>query len=151
MPAQDLKEFLDHEQVNYTTIQHSRAYTANTTAAISHIPQKELAKTVIVKIDGEMAMAVLPASQMVHLARLKRAVGAEDVVLAPEAEFDREFPDCEIGAMPPFGNLYNMKVFVEEGLTVDEDIAFNAGSHTELVRMTYKDFANLVKPLVVKF
>lgn len=151
MPVQELKTFLDQKHINYTTIKHSRAYTANTTAAISHIPQQELAKTVIVKIDGEMAMAVLPASQMVHAARLKHALGAEEVVLAHEVEFDEQFPDCEIGAMPPFGNLYDMKVFVEEGLTKDDEIAFNAGSHTELIRMAYKDFASLVKPQVVKF
>lgn len=151
MAVKALKELLDKHHVKYVIITHSLAYTAQEVAASAHIPGKELAKTTIVKVDGKLAMAVLPASAMVHVKRLKEAIGARNVELAEEAEFRDAFPDCETGAMPPFGNLYGMDVYVEESLAEDEEIAFNAGTHTELVRMAYKDFANLVKPKVVKF
>ena len=149
MPVQKLKDYLDQHEVEYVTISHSPAYTAQRIAEVSHIPGKELAKTVIVKIDDKYAMAVLPASRRVDLRHLQEAIGADDVVLANENEFEALFPDCEVGAMPPFGNLYDMGVYVAEQLTEDEEIAFNAGSHTELVRMSYRDFANLVTPQVV--
>jgi Ala-tRNA(Pro) deacylase len=149
MPVNKLKEFLDSHGVKYVTISHSRAYTAQRIAELTHIPGKELAKTVIVKLDDKFAMAVLPASKRVDLDYLKRGVEAKQVELASEAEFKDLFPDCEVGAMPPFGNLYDMDVYVAEQLTGDEEIAFNAGSHTELVRMSYKDFENLVRPKVI--
>ena len=151
MPVKKLKEFLDSHKIKYVIISHSTAYTAQEIAASSNIPGKELAKTVIVKINGEMAMAVLPASYMVDFNQLKKATGAKKVELASEKEFKDLFPECEIGAMPPFGNLYGMEVFVSESLAEDEEIAFNAGSHTELVRLAYKDFERLVEPEVVKF
>ena len=149
MPAQSLKSFLDNNHVKYTTISHSRAYTAQEVAASAHIPGKELAKTVIVKVDGEFAMAVLPASMHVSLSRLKDAAGAGDAELASESEFEELFPDCELGAMPPFGNLYDMGVYVDKELTEDDEIAFNAGSHSELVQLAYRDFDKLVHPKVV--
>ena len=149
MPESRLKEFLDKEHVKYVSIGHSPAFTAQEIAAAAHVPGKELAKSVIVKIDGQYAMAVLPASRRVDLDHLKSALGADDVVLASEDEFKRLFPDCELGAMPPFGNLYDMGVFVAEQLTEDDEIAFNAGSHTELVKMAYRDYAKLVTPQVV--
>ncbi len=146
MPVKKLKQFLDDHDVKYVSISHSPAYTAQTIAAAAHIPGKELAKTVIVKIDDKFAMAVLPASYRVHLGHLKAAVSADHVELATEAEIKSLFPDCEPGAMPPFGNLYDMDVYVAEQLTQDEEIAFNAGGHTELLKMSYKDFENLVTP-----
>ena len=149
MTVLKLRNYLDDNNVEYITISHSPAYTAQRIAELTNTPGKELAKTVIVKMDDKFAMAVLPASHRVDLDHLKSAVGASEVVLASESEFKSLFPDCELGAMPPFGNLYNMGVFVSEQLTDDEDIAFNAGSHTELVRMSYQDFANLVTPQVV--
>jgi len=149
MPAQTLKSFLDTNHVKYKTITHSPQYTAQEIAASAHIPGKELAKTVIVKMDGEFAMAVLPASQHVSLTRLKEAAGAGDAELASEQEFEKLFPDCELGAMPPFGNLYDMPVYAAEQLTEDEEIAFNAGSHTELVQLKFRDFDKLVHPKVV--
>jgi len=151
MPAKKLKEFLDSRQVKYVTINHSAAYTAQEIASLAHVRGKELAKTVIVNMDGKPAMAVLPAAYKVDLNRLRLAAGAEIVGLASEAEFKDLFPDCETGAMPPFGNLYSMAVFVEESLTQDDEIAFNAGSHRELIRLAYKDFAQLVQPGVGKF
>ncbi|MDX8339487.1 YbaK/EbsC family protein [Draconibacterium sp. IB214405] len=151
MPVKKLKAFLDENQVKYVVIRHSSAYTSQEIAAKSHVSGKEFAKTVIVKVDGKMAMAVLPASYQVDFDLLKEIFGSSHVDLAKEAEFQRFFPDCEIGAMPPFGNLYDMEVFVAETLAEDEEIAFNAGSHTEMIKMNYADFERLVEPRVFKF
>jgi Ala-tRNA(Pro) deacylase len=145
-----LREYLDSHNVKYVVISHSLAYTAQGVAALTHIPGKELAKTVILKIDGTLAMAVLPASCQVDLARVKALLGAETVELASEREFKDRFPDCETGAMPPFGNLYGMDVYADESLTQDKEIAFNAGSHWELVRMAWADVERLVVPRVIK-
>jgi len=151
MPVQMLKEYLDSHLVKYVVIQHSPAFTMQEIASATHIPGQELAKTVIVQIDGALAMAVVPASQRVDLEQLREALGARQVTLAGEREFKDRFPDCEPGAMPPFGNLYEMDVYVADTLTEDEEIAFNAGSHTQLVRMAYRDFARLVQPKVMRF
>ena len=151
MPVHKLKEFLDSNKVKYVTISHSTAYTATEIAASAHIPEKELAKTVVLKIDGKMAMAVLSASHKVDFDRLKGTLGAGSVELASEVEFKDRFSDCDIGAMPPFGNLYGMEVFVADSLAEDKEIAFNAGSHTELIKLSYGDFERLVKPKVVTF
>lgn len=151
MPVKKLREFLDRHQIKYVTISHSQAFTAQQIAASAHIPGKELAKTVMVKLDGKMAMAVLPASFQVDFELLKEATGARRVELADEEEFKYLFPQCEVGAMPPFGNLYDMDVYVAESLTEDREIAFNAGSHTELIRMAYIDFERLVQPKVLTF
>ena len=151
MPVKKLKDFLDTENVKYTTISHSQAFTAQEIAASAHVPGKELAKTVMVKIDGKMAMAVLPAAHRVDFELLKAAAAAHEVNLATEAEFQNMFPECDVGAMPPFGNLYGMEVFVAERLAEDEEIAFNAGSHTELIKLSYKDFERLVRPKTVRF
>lgn len=150
MPNAKLKEFLDENNIKYICIQHSSAYTAQETAQSAHIPGRGMAKTVMVKIDGKMAMAVLPASEKIDLDLLKSATGAGDVSISTEKEFKDLFPNCETGAMPPFGNLYDMDVYVEEGLGENEEIAFNAGTHTELMKLSYKDFENLVKPNVVR-
>ena len=150
MPLQKLNNFLDTENVRYVVISHSVAYTAAEIAALAHIPGKELAKTVIVKIDGALAMAVVSASQHVNLGLLKAATFAKSVDLATESEFKERFPDCEVGAMPPFGNLYGMPVFADESLSRDKEIAFNAGSHRELVRIAWNDFERLVQPTVLK-
>jgi len=151
MPAAKLKEFLDANKVKYTVLAHSTAYTAQEIASLVHIKGQELAKTVMVKIDGQMAMAVLPASRHVDLALLKTAAKAKNVVLASEADFRYSFPGCETGAMPPFGNLYEVPVFVDESLSKDKEIAFNAGTHRELIRMFYADFARLVRPNLIAF
>ena len=145
-----LKAFLDTYNVQYVVISHSVAYTAQGIAALTHIPGKELAKTVVVKIDGKLAMAVVPASCHVDLMRLKQATSASNVQLASEDDFREKFPDCETGAMPPFGNLYGMEVFVDESLSEDKEVAFNAGSHRELVRMSWADLERLVQPRLLK-
>jgi Ala-tRNA(Pro) deacylase len=151
MLARALQTFLDSHQVKYVTIRHSPAFTAQEIAASAHIPGKQLAKTVIVKLDGHLAMAVLPASDTVDVERLQAAAGARTVALANEQDFQDRFPECEVGAMPPFGNLYGLDVWVAARLAEDEEIAFNAGDHTELIRMAYRDFDRLVQPKVGPF
>jgi len=150
MPVQKLKLFLDHEGVKYVSIRHSLAYTAQEIAASAHVPGTELAKTVVIRLDGRTAMVVLPAAQRVDFAALKAMTGASEARLASEQEFRDTFPDCEVGAMPPFGNLYGLEVFVSPRLAEDDEIAFNAGSHTELIRLAYRDFARLVRPRVME-
>jgi Ala-tRNA(Pro) deacylase len=149
VPLSKLREFLDNKRIQYMVISHSLAYTAQGIAALTHIKGKELAKTVIVMIDGRPAMAVVPASAKVDLLKLKRYLAATTVELATEDQFRDHFPDCETGAMPPFGNLYGLDVFADISLTEDKEIAFNAGSHRELVRMHFVDFRELVKPVLI--
>ena len=149
MPLSKLREFLDRNQVKYLVISHSVAYTAQGIAALTHIKGKELAKTVMVMVDGRLAMAVVPASFRVDLHRLKKYLGAELVELASEREFRHRFPDCETGSMPPFGNLYGMDVFADETLAEDKEISFNAGTHRELVRMSFEDFKRLANPVLL--
>lgn len=151
MPVLRLEEFLHKHQTAFTTIIHSTTYTAQGTAAVAHVPGKELAKTVILNADGCLAMAVLPANKQLDLALFRSMMGAQLMALATEEEFDRAFPDCELGAMPPFGNLYNVPVYVEETLTHDSEIVFNAGYHSELIRMSFRDFCQLVHPVIAKF
>jgi len=151
MPAKKIKDFLDKNHIKYVSLKHSPAYTAQEIAAKSHVSGKEMAKTVIVKVNGNPAMAVLPASYKVDFEALTKVTGSDNVNLAGEEEFKTMFPDCEVGAMPPFGNLYDMDVYVAETLSDDEEIVFNAGTHSELIRMAYKDFEKLVKPKVLKF
>jgi Ala-tRNA(Pro) deacylase len=150
MPVTKLKAFLDDHHVRYDTIEHATAYTAQEAAAAAHVPGKEVAKTVMVKLDGQMAMAVLAAPDHLSMERMRETTGADSVELATEVEFRRLFPDCEAGAMPPFGNLWDMDVFVDQRLREDERIAFEAGTHHELLRMTYADFERLVQPVVAR-
>ncbi len=150
MPIRKLREFLDSHAVRYFVVSHSPAYTAQEIAASAHVPGKELAKTVIVSFDGKMAMVVLPASRQLDFELLRKLTAARKVELADEKEFADLFPECEIGAMPPFGNLYGMDVYVSEELEDDDEIAFNAGAHTELLRLSYENYKRLVHPKVVK-
>lgn len=151
MPTKKLKYFLDENKVKYVAISHSSAYTAQEIAARTHVSGKNFAKTVMIKIDGKMAMAILPASYQVDFKILQEVFGTYSVALATEEEFKYIFPDCEVGAMPPFGNLYDMEVFVAETLAEDEEIAFNSGTHTEMIKLKYADFERLVEPRVFKF
>ena len=151
MPVKQLKEFLDSNNVKYVSVTHSTAYTAQEIAALTHTKGRDMAKTVIVKLGDSLAMAVLPASFRADLEHLKEGIGVETISLATESEFRARFPGCETGAMPPFGNLYGMPVFVDESLTKEKEIAFNAGSHNELIRLAYGDFERLVQPKVLPF
>ena len=151
MPSRRLKEFLDAKKIKYITIKHSPAYTAQEIAASAHVHGRELAKTVIINKDGKLAMAVLPADYRVDIDVLRKATGAKSLTIATEQEFKDAFPECEIGAMPPFGNLYGMETFVEDSLSACREIVFNAGTHTELIRISYDDFITIVKPIVLSF
>ena len=141
-----LKQFLDDNDIKYISIMHSLAFTAVDIAKSAHIPSKEMAKTVIVKVNDELAMVVVPANYKAKLDLLRQALDTDAVELATEQEFTKRFPDCEVGAMPPFGNLYDMEVYVAESLTEDRKIAFNGGSHSEVIQMDYRDYEALVKP-----
>lgn len=151
MPVKKLKEFLDANQVKYVSIKHSKAYTAQEVAESAHVPGASMAKVVIVELDGDLAMAVLPANRKVILQDLRDTTGSQQVRFASEDRFKGRFPDCEIGAMPPFGNLYGMEVFVALSLIRNNEIAFNAGSHEEIIKLAYADFERLVNPHVVSF
>jgi Ala-tRNA(Pro) deacylase len=151
MPVRKLKAFLDQEGIKYVSIVHSPAYTAQEVAASAHITGRELAKTVIVELDGNMAMAVLPANRKIVLQDLREVTGCDEVKFAGEEQFQQKFPDCETGAMPPFGNLYGMEVYLAESLTQNEAIAFNAGSHTEVIKLAFRDFDRLVHPRIMSF
>lgn len=146
MPSKMLKDYLDNHDIKYVSIMHSLAFTSVEVAKNAHIPSKEMAKTVIIKVDDNLAMVVVPANIKADIELLKNALATEEVKLASEAEFTQYFTDCEVGAMPPFGNLYEMNVYVDERLTEDKEIAFNAGSHLEVIKMRYKDFESLVQP-----
>lgn len=148
MPLSKLREFLDSQHVKYLVVSHSLAYTAQGVASVAHVSGNRLAKTVILKIDGILAMAVVPAAHHVDMNRIKKLTGADVVELASEREFKNAFPDCETGAMPPFGNLYDMSVYADISLGQQEEITFTAGSHRELVRMQWGDMVRLVNPIV---
>lgn len=146
-----IKEYLDREKVPYEHTVHRTAFTAQEVAAEAHVPGRMVAKTVVLKVDDRFALAVLPASARVDLGSLKASLQAREIRLATEFEFTGLFPDCEVGAMPPFGNLYGLAVYVEEALTRDAEIVFNAGTHQDVVRMKYADFARLAQPQVFPF
>ena len=146
-----LTQFLDSHNTRYVVVIHSPAFTAQEIAARAHVPGRELAKTVMAKVDGTMTMLVLPASFMVNFTVLRQEMSASRAELATEAEFKGLFPECEVGAMPPFGNLFAIPVLVDRTLLEDEEIAFNAGTHKELVKLAYADFARLVEPKVLSF
>jgi Ala-tRNA(Pro) deacylase len=151
MPATALKQFLDRRKVKYVSIVHSVAYTAQEVAESAHLAGKELAKTVIIKINGVLAMAVLPANRKVVLQDLREELGVAQVQFATEDEFRNRFPDCETGAMPPFGNLYEMEVYVSPNLAERTEIAFNACTHSELIQMSFADFERLANPKSLQF
>ena len=151
MPVRKLKDYLDEAHIRYLTIGHSSAYTSQEIAASAHVSGKEFAKTVMIKIDGELAMAVLPASSQIDFDSFRIIFHTKNVSLASESEFKDRFPDCEVGAMPPFGNLYGLPVFVADSLAEHKEIAFNAGSHSEVIRLNYADYRRMVKPRVFKF
>jgi Ala-tRNA(Pro) deacylase len=147
--SKKLKEFLSKERVHYEKVHHPTDYTARETAADTHTPNKEFAKTVFLRIDGSYAMAVLPADEFVSFKRVRGELDAEEVRLATEPESRRLCPDCDVGAAPPFGNLYDLPVYVSTEIAEDERITFNAGSHEEAIRLPYRDFERLVHPRVI--
>ena len=146
MFAAALRNLLEANDIQYVTISHEPSFTAQETAASAHVSGYRMAKTVLAKFDGKLAMVVVPAAHRVNLDSLRKQTGAHRVELAHEDEFASAFPECELGAMPPFGNLYGMDVFVERDLARNERIVFNAGNHAELVGLAYKDFERLAHP-----
>lgn len=146
-----LEKYFREQGVKYEVRSHPEVYTAQEVAAVEHIPGRLMAKVVMAMIDGSPTQLVLPAPHRVDLPRLRSALGAEECRLAREEEFTSLFPDCEVGAMPPFGNLYNVAVIVDRSLTEDPRIVFNAGTHRETMTVAYQDFARLVTPKTVEF
>ena len=146
-----ITEYLDLHRIKYQKISHPPAYTAQEVAARAHVSGWDLAKTVVVKLDDGLVMAVLPASELIDLGFLAEIVGSKKVSLATEEDFMDTFPGCDLGAIPPFGNLYGLKVYVAPELAEDEYIYFSAGTHTELIRMAYDDFEWLVEPEMLPF
>lgn len=146
-----LEGYLRENGVPFEVQHHPRVVTAQEVAATEHVPGKMLAKTVMVLADSEMVMLALPASYQVDLEKVGEVLGASEVRLAEEEEFEDTFPDCEVGAMPPFGNLYDLPVYAEEVLTEDETIYFRAGTHTDTMSVKYADFERLVDPTVAEF
>ncbi len=149
MPTRRIKQFLNDHGVKYVTIIHSPAFTAQEIAAAAHVRGKDFAKSVVVKLDERLALAVVPASVKIDLALVREVTGVQRVELANEADFVAHFPECEPGAMPPFGNLYGMPVYVDDHLGDNREITFNAGTHSELIRMRFRDFIRIVEPQVV--
>ncbi len=148
---QRLKTLLEQRAVPYEIVQHRRDYTAQETAVDTQTPGEAFAKTVIVWVDGTFAMAVLPADHRVVVPKLRQALGAQQVALASEDELRVLFPDCEVGAMPPFGNLYHLPIYVSTALRTQDRITFPAGTHDTAIRMHYSDFVKLVQPRVIDF
>jgi len=151
MAAEKLIDFLDEKEIKYVVINHSSAYTTSEIAASAHIKGQELAKTVIVKIDKELAMIVLPVKYKINFQMLRDYTGQENIELAEEKEFASLFPGCETGAMPPFGNIFGMKTYLDKTLTYDEEIAFNAGNFHQLIRLGFSDYMRLVRPEITHF
>ena len=149
LPA--LEQYLREFRAPFSTLSHGAAYRASEVAARAGVPCRQMAKPVLVKIDGTLAMAVVPADARVDLPRLREVTDAGSVVLATEDDFQDRFPECELGAMPPFGNLYGMALYVDQTLAADDSLCFNAGSHTDLLRMRWADFERLANPVVADF
>jgi len=149
--ADRVREFLEGNGVVYDQIHHQRDFTAMKTAEHTHTPGKQFAKAVVTRVGGEFALAVLPSNHTVDPERFASALEGKEVAIASEDEVDRLFPDCEEGAVPPFGNLYGLQVYVSPALKQAEKITCVAGSHAEAIRLGYRDFERLVRPKEVDF
>ncbi len=150
MAGNKVREHLDQLGIKYVTITHSPAYTAQEIAESAHISGKEMAKTVIVMADEQPLMVVVAAAERVQLGRLKDVTGSNQVRLADESEIRDMFPGCDTGGMPPLGSMYKMDVYVSSHLAENSQIAFNAGTHSQLIRMDYKDFVQLERPQIIE-
>jgi len=146
-----LKEYLDQEGIAYEHHVHPEAYTAQEIAAAAHIPGREMVKSIILKADDVLVMAVLSSNHSANLDALRDEIGSDTLRLATEDDFRNAFPTCQVGAMPPFGNIFNVPTYCEANLDRNREIEFNAGSHYDTIRMTFADFKRLVNPMVVRF
>jgi len=151
MIALNVQEFLRHGNATYTVFRHAPAFTAQEEASVTHVPGRNWAKPVVCFADGDPVQAVVPADREVDLERLADLAGAQDVRLADEAELRWLYPDCEVGAMPPFGPLYRQALYVDESLTEDDQIVFNAGTHADAICMPYDEYDALARPIVGRF
>ncbi|MGD1277794.1 MAG: YbaK/EbsC family protein [Tepidisphaeraceae bacterium] len=150
MSARRIQDLLASNNASYRAIKHDPAFTAQEVAQSTHVPGKYMAKTLVVCIDGHLALAVVPATKRLDLTLLRSQAAAKEVRLADESEFEECFGDCEVGTAPPFGNLFGIRTFVDVGMAMQEEIAFNAGTHTDVVIMRFADYSALVKPLMVQ-
>ncbi len=148
---QRLISLLDNNNIRYDKIHHRRDYTAQETAADTHTPGREFAKTVILWVDGDYVMAVLPAHHSIDFDQLRKALGATQIDLATEGEIGELCSDCEVGSMPPFGSLYDMPVYISATLAEEEEVTFNAGTHNHVIRMRYSDYERLAQPKLIEF
>lgn len=149
--ANDVQRYLNNYGIPYHVIDHDAAFSAYDAARAAHVSQREFAKTVVVRIDGKFWMAVLRADHKINIHAIKAAFGAHEVHLAHEEDLSALFPDCELGAMPPFGNLYGIPVLVDQALLSDEEIAFNACNHSRVIRLKLSDYLRLVNPLIGRY
>jgi Ala-tRNA(Pro) deacylase len=146
-----IREYLDSQNVPYEWLPHPQAFTAQEVAHSLHISGKRLAKTVILRADDRMVMVVLPASHRLIMNELRSAMEARQLEMLPEGELAKVFPDCDLGAIPPFGHLYGIEVWVDRTIADQGEIVFNAGTHVDAVRMKYHDYAAVAKPRVGRF
>ncbi|MBI2026651.1 MAG: YbaK/EbsC family protein [Deltaproteobacteria bacterium] len=146
-----LLEYLKKNNIAFKHLNHPEAFTSQQVAQAQHVSGNQFAKVVIVKNGKKFEMAVLPAPDKISIEKLKNLMGVKECRLATEPEMKELFPDCEVGSMPPFGNLYNMNVYVDQDLAIQSDIVFDAGSHKDTIQMKYQDFSKLVKPQIGKF
>lgn len=151
MPSRKVKSYLEKAGIDYEVLEHDPVYTAQEVAAASHVKGKELAKAVMIKADGDQYMLVMPATRMINFEMLKENLGKKNVSLAPEEEFTQIFPDCEMGAMPPLGKLYNIKVLLDKSILDDEEIVFNAGTHHDIIKISLDDYMKLENPEKASF
>jgi Ala-tRNA(Pro) deacylase len=147
----DLLRYLNSNKVEFQVLEHDPAFSAHDVAVTTNVPESEMAKAILIRIEDQYWMAVLRADQRINQQLLKRTFAAKSVYLAHEEDLGLLFPDCQIGAMPPFGHLYGLPVLVEEGLAEDDEIVFNACTHTKAIRMKFKDFRRLAKPVIAGF
>lgn len=149
--SKKLKKYLDKEKIEYKTKNHDRVITAQEVAESIHVPGKELAKSIVIRDGDKYHLFVLPATKSVDFSQVRKLLNTHHVDLADEADFETMFSDCELGAMPPFGNIYGLETFVDQELKEDEDIAFNAGTHSDVILMHFSDFDSLVHPTYASF
>jgi len=149
--AKNLLEMLKKEKVKYEHVAHPEVYTTQEVAAVEHERGRHVVKTVVVKADGKLVLAAVPSAMKVDVKALGKLLGAKQVEVAQEHEFANMFPDCEVGAMPPFGNLYGLPLWLDARLTACKEVVFNAGTHTDTVKMSFKDFERLASPEVGEF
>jgi Ala-tRNA(Pro) deacylase len=149
--AARIRDYLDSNKVSYQPISHPQAFEASNVAHTLHVPEGQFAKAIVLRADGHRVMAVLPASQRLNMHELKEALGVKHLEMTPESELAKLCGECELGAFPPFGQLYGMDVWIDRNLAGSEEIIFNAGTHTDALRMKYSDYARLANPHSAKF